>query len=329
MQSGDTSELDIKEWQRKYSEMAAELEFTRSILNFYETLIDDLPVPVFAKSESGSISLLNQAYEKFFGVQRDEVLGEKPTECLNPEQREQIRRDEQEGVSGRERHYEVSLQTPYGIRDVIYWTKGIHISSLGSGRQVGVIVDITDKKRLQQELAHKISALKNAQEELERLSRTDPLTGLANRRPFDERLEENLSLADRHEHAVCVIMADLDFFKQVNDRFGHDQGDAVLRSCADILRSKTRKEDLAARFGGEEFVILLPSTTCKDAISLANRLRKAVSEIIVLPDLSRVTISMGVAQYKRGESGEELLKRADEALYMAKKTGRNRVCAAD
>ncbi|MHB1312942.1 MAG: GGDEF domain-containing protein, partial [Gemmatimonadaceae bacterium] len=160
-------------------------------------------------------------------------------------------------------------------------------------------------------------------------SRTDALTGLWNRRHFDEQLERVLNETDRFGSKPCaLVICDIDFFKKVNDTFGHDAGDAVLVKVAHVLREGVRTVDVCARLGGEEFALLLPQTDVDGAVELADRLRMQVEALTILhAGVSiRVTISMGVATYDPGTPGKgQIFKRADERLYGAKDGGRNRV----
>jgi diguanylate cyclase (GGDEF)-like protein len=168
-------------------------------------------------------------------------------------------------------------------------------------------------------------------EEVSRRARTDALTGLANRRAFDEQLEQLLAHADRFGHSVSLILADVDHFKKVNDNFGHETGDVVLKSIAKTLADGVRAVDVCARFGGEEIAILLPQTTLPGAAELADRLRRAVTAKAVqaVGNEIAVTISCGVACYPDGVlTKEALFAAADRALYDAKSSGRNCVKSA-
>lgn len=168
-------------------------------------------------------------------------------------------------------------------------------------------------------------------EEVSRRASTDALTGLANRRAFDEQLEQLLAHADRFGHSVSLILADVDHFKKVNDGWGHEAGDVVLKSIAKTLSDGVRAVDVCARFGGEEIAILLPQTSLPGAAELADRLRKAVGAkpIMAGGEEIRVTISCGVACYPEGVlTKEALFAAADKALYDAKNAGRNCVKSA-
>lgn len=157
------------------------------------------------------------------------------------------------------------------------------------------------------------------------LVNTDSLTHLANRRFFIDLLEKAMAFAKRHEQPLSLIMADLDHFKSINDTYGHQVGDQVLAAFGQVMQASIRQEDLAARFGGEEFIIMLPGTTLEDATILAERLRESLENLTFPPLKTRVTASFGIAQYRPDDTFETLVKRTDEALYAAKAAGRNRV----
>lgn len=182
----------------------------------------------------------------------------------------------------------------------------------------------------------KIKALQDSLREsnlrLQELAATDPLTGLANRRTLMSTLEREFRRSQRNQAPLALLMADLDHFKQVNDRYGHQQGDQVLLALAELLRAHLRPYDLAARFGGEEFCLLLPETPLADAVSIGERLRRAVAKQEFDGPLAplRLTVSLGAAVFPgpRIGSGDDLLREADQALYQAKHGGRNRLESA-
>lgn len=167
--------------------------------------------------------------------------------------------------------------------------------------------------------------LQKTNETIESLVRTDALTGLANRRMLEEALPRETARAERLRESLSVIFADLDRFKSINDEFGHKTGDKVLQGFGAVVKSQMRAYALAARFGGDEFVLLLPGTTVKGAVTLAKRIRKKVAELTVPGCPRQIAVSMGIASFGPGETGEELVARADAALYRAKEKGRNRI----
>lgn len=161
----------------------------------------------------------------------------------------------------------------------------------------------------------------------ERAARTDELTGLANRREMQNRLAGEYSRYQRSGHHFSIALIDLDLFKTINDRFGHDAGDEVLREFAAQLRTVIRQTDVAARWGGEEFLVLLPDTSLLQALTLAERLRAQVARHDFRFNGQRlpVTISAGVCSIAKAGSPDDLLKQADINLYAAKEAGRNRI----
>ncbi len=182
---------------------------------------------------------------------------------------------------------------------------------------------------------HAALAIHNAQlhRQVEQLSVTDPLTGLANRRRFDRELADELTRARRYAKPLSLILCDIDLFKTVNDRLGHPAGDAALRAMGEVLRQTVRETDLPTRVGGEEFAVLMPETGPDEALEVAERLRSGVENRAVEWEgqTFRLTISVGVT----GSAGEalpdtpdELYRLADGAMYRAKEAGRNRVVAA-
>jgi len=171
----------------------------------------------------------------------------------------------------------------------------------------------------------KDTQIQNLVEELRELSTHDPLTGLANRRHFIQAFEEEAARTDRQDLPMSIIFLDLDFFKKINDTHGHQMGDTVLREVSRYMQRHCRTYDTAARWGGEEFVILLPADDETKAAACAERIRGGIAAGFSAKIPFPVTISAGVARYETGDSLERLTERADQALYRAKQTGRNRV----
>src|SRR5215204_3444372 len=169
--------------------------------------------------------------------------------------------------------------------------------------------------------------LRERNDELERLSASDSLTGLSNRRVLTQRLSEELLRSQRQNHTFSVLMLDVDHFKKYNDAYGHPAGDEVLKRVANILRTSTRAGDCTARYGGEEFAVLLSGKEGDAAVQLAERIRQRV-EAEEFP-VGKITISAGIAEFPHhGHTAEAVISSADEALYEAKREGRNRVVCA-
>lgn len=165
---------------------------------------------------------------------------------------------------------------------------------------------------------------------LSRLSRVDPLTGALNRRGLDESFPEIVGRSDGVVDPLSVAMLDIDHFKRVNDEHGHASGDVVLRHVSTTVANLLRRGDAVIRYGGEEFLLVLPEAALAHAMAIAERIRVAVaaSAAPIGPAGVAVTVSMGVAERRANESRDAVIQRADDALYQAKQTGRNRVVAA-
>ena len=169
-----------------------------------------------------------------------------------------------------------------------------------------------------------IERLHTEYEVMANLAYTDTLTGLPNRRRLYEDVYRLIALAERYGQEFCVCLFDLDHFKRLNDTHGHLVGDQVLQEVAQVARLHLRAADLFGRWGGEEFVVLLPQTRLSDAQTALERVRLAL-HTIALPNVHAITASFGIAAYLPGDTSESLLHRADQALYLAKATGRNRI----
>ena len=192
---------------------------------------------------------------------------------------------------------------------------------------------IQSGSRLQTRMKVSSEDLKQLHKELEisqKEARTDSLTGLTNRRGLEKRLEIERIRARQNNSPFSVVMLDIDHFKAVNDTFGHLVGDSLLKGFADILSNLVRRNDLAARYGGEEFLILLPETNVEGAYAVSEKIRAILcKKEWAIKDsgkrIGQIKASMGIAQYKLGETGNEVITRADEAMYHAKSTGRDRI----
>jgi len=172
------------------------------------------------------------------------------------------------------------------------------------------------------------NVLYNQTRRLKKLSITDSLTGLLNRRYLEERLEEELARSSRHNHALCLMTMDIDGFKLYNDAFGHPAGDKLLKRISEAITRSVRTTDIAARFGGDEFLVLLPETEPALAMKIADRVHREVFRIGTAFAQGRVavTISIGIASYPRnGQTLEQVIEQADRALYQAKMKGKNRI----
>ena len=177
----------------------------------------------------------------------------------------------------------------------------------------------------QRELLSAHHKLKRREEEIRTRSQTDPLTGIANRRRLDEAIAAEYSRVRRYGGTFALMMADIDHFKSVNDEYGHDVGDTAIRTFARVIRGQIRETDLAARFGGEEFVVLMPESRSEQAFICAERIRMQFGSESIPPISRRITASFGITMLEADDTVISVLKHADEALYQAKEAGRDRI----
>ncbi|RLJ70070.1 diguanylate cyclase (GGDEF)-like protein [Hydrogenivirga caldilitoris] len=178
-----------------------------------------------------------------------------------------------------------------------------------------------------QELEVHINQLKSEKEKFEELAYRDPLTGLNNRRFFEEEAKALIDLSKRYKEPLSLILMDIDNFKRINDEYGHDVGDLVLKQLAEVIRKNLRSSDISARFGGEEFIVLLPKTDDRGAFMVAERIRKDFRNSSVKVNGKEIwtTVSLGISILEEGDDLETLIKKADSALYEAKREGKDRV----
>ncbi len=224
------------------------------------------------------------------------------------------------------RHRDGSASRIIGAHEDIHQYKTIQVELIEQNRHLRD-GSITLENTLQQkarELEEKNRELEAKIREVEYISNTDQLTVIANRKRFEEEIQQEISRARRYKHPLSLALFDLDLFKDINDTHGHGAGDQVLKSTAELVRSNIRSVDCFARWGGEEFTLIFPNMLLKDAVLACEKLRKLIQQHEIEPGLS-FTASFGVSLLQDGDSFEDLLRRADNALYRAKGKGRNRV----
>jgi diguanylate cyclase (GGDEF)-like protein/PAS domain S-box-containing protein len=186
---------------------------------------------------------------------------------------------------------------------------------------------VLEGKKLVISVARDISERQEVQQKLEKLATTDPLTGVYNRYQFELLYDNEVKKNHRHEQDMALILFDIDHFKDINDTFGHDAGDLALREFVAIIRKNIRSYDICARWGGEEFILLVPGIDIQNAVSIAETIRDEVFRC-EFHRVGHFTTSAGVSGWSRSDTIDSLIKRADQALFIAKKAGRNRVHAS-
>ncbi len=182
------------------------------------------------------------------------------------------------------------------------------------GIVIGFVVFLTD-----------VTELRLLQKRLEELIRRDALTGIYNRRILDDEVKTLIDIANRYDRPLSVLLFDIDNFKRVNDLYGHEVGNIVLKELARIVHKRLRATDIFCRLGGEEFLVVLPETDLNRAITVAEDIRRAVESYQYFP-VGKITISVGVTTFSQGDNVNTLISRADNAMYRAKNMGKNRVC---
>ena len=272
--------------------------------------------------EDGKFSYSNAKFDEIFGYSADEVRRLGPLDVATEDDIPLVAERIRERVSGEveQVHYTFrGLRKNGAVIDI-----EIHSSAMEIGGRlalISLVMDISERASAEREL-------RALQERLREQSTHDALTGLYNRRYLEEALERELVLAVREGHPVSVIMGDLDYFKAVNDRYGHLAGDEVLRVFGGLMKRHARGSDIYCRYGGEEFLLVLPRMAEERAAERAEQLRMAMAAAPICCGASQVavTASFGVASFPRaGLTGDHLIAAADSALYAAKAAGRNRV----
>jgi diguanylate cyclase (GGDEF)-like protein/PAS domain S-box-containing protein len=264
----------------------------------------------------GMITFCNSSFAKMIGREIDEVLGQPFSTFLHPDSLPEVMEDYQKVLAGEEITPRREFTVVKKKGDVV--TIEVSASVLEDPPNLRVLLigrDITEQKRLE--------------DQLHQLAITDPLTGISNRRHFFNLAEKELARARRYKRPISAVMIDLDTFKQINDQYGHLVGDQVLQAVAKRVRDCVREVDIPVRYGGEEFVILMPDTDLANAAKMAERLCVEInSQPIKTNDKPvSVTISLGVASCEVGQeiTIDTLLDWVDQAMYAAKREGRNRV----
>ena len=292
------------------------------------TILDVLPNAVFVKDADLRFTFVNKAYESMFGVSRENIMGKTVLDILHlpTEEKERYQIEDAEMVLLQKTcHHVITCVFADGQEhSCLYWSSGFEDAD-GERGLLGVIVDIAEQSHtigmLRSQLDSMITRVRQADES----SLTDALTGLYTRKYLDMVLEKYTRLEKK---LFCCIMMDVDHFKQINDSFGHLVGDSVLKNVAQVVRCCVREMDTVCRYGGEEFVVLMPGSFLEQAELAAERIRRAISDRVSGPDGQPVTVSLGCSEYETQEDALRVLHRADKALYGAKRAGRNRVWVA-
>ncbi len=294
--------------------------------NLYEGTLDSMVDACIITDATGIIENFNEITLQTFGYESHELMGQR-IEILIPEgEHKQHHADYMKSASMRKKVLFKGRELKAQKKDGSEISVEITVTPLsvnGELKFVGIIHDITDRMKLMEQLGAVLLQLRNE-------ATKDYLTGLMNRKAFFEHAEKVWSLAKRNHEPLCMLMLDIDLFKEINDTYGHNSGDRVLKGLAELFEHECRKEDLICRYGGEEFLILLESQPAKGAMEFANRIRQAVevAEMDIGEGVKiQITVSIGLVAVECDEipSMEEMISLADKVLYQAKTNGRNQV----
>jgi diguanylate cyclase (GGDEF)-like protein/PAS domain S-box-containing protein len=295
--------------------------------NYFESLYENIPAPVVTLNRDQLIQTCNPAFEELFGYKKEEILNKKLDLLITDEKNyNEAQKITWKILGGRS----VEAQ---GIRKkkdrslIEVDIKGVPI--IIDGQQVGSLAiynNVTEKNKLEREL-------KDSMKNLEVMATRDSLTDLLNRRAINEYAESELERAKREKTNICYALIDMDNLKEVNDHFGHLIGDEALKTIGSTIKNSCRIYDKVGRWGGDEFLVIFSQKKQEDWIYFSERIKNEINNNLLIVSQSRkikIDVCMGVACYSPmdGEkiTAEELLHRADKALYKAKKSGRNQVC---
>ncbi len=288
-------------------ERTAELQERKEVLHSITNAAQDA---VIMTDHSGNVTYWNPAAEKMFGYAENEILGHNLHSMVAPAYQAAFPRLVQTGAGAL---IGETAEVQALRRDGTAFSAEISISSVKLKNNWHAVAILRD-----------ISARKLVEAQLIKLATTDALTGICNRRRFNEVIGAEISRASRYHKELGLLIFDIDHFKHINDQFGHQAGDQVLIQLSSLVAKSLRDTDVFARWGGEEFTVLVPSCGDACALRLAEKLR-AIIENAEFPDVGKVTCSFGMTTYHDQDNEEAILKRADDALYRAKAAGRNRV----
>ena len=324
-----TARLELEDQRNRLDQLDREREASATNLRaseeLFRTFMNASPFLSYIKDAAGRLLFYNRSYARRFGISEYAWLGRTDEQLWSRGTTSPARIQDLDIMSGgRTVEAEERLRSPDGTITAWKTYKFPCFDSSGNLLLAGLAMDVTEERERKQELERYQEEMQVANEQLRRLSVTDELTGLRNRRAFEERLLLEFSMSRRRHRELAVLLIDVDNFKTINDRWGHGAGDAVLRRLGAVLRTTIRLPDLVARYGGEEFVVLLPESGPEAALGFSRRLMDRMAS--EMWEHEPVTVSIGLAALNDSLlNGFQLVSMADEALYAAKRAGKNRV----
>jgi diguanylate cyclase (GGDEF)-like protein/PAS domain S-box-containing protein len=315
------AEREQAEFSREREESAMAIRQSERELRL---VTDHLPTLLSYIDPDGRFLRVNRTYELWTGLPANAIVGKTIRELMGDDYWARTSFALDSVLRGETITFETTYPRLDGER-VVEITYAPNTDETGSVRGIACMVADVDERRKAQQVMRESETLHSANKALHELATTDKLTGMKNRRAFDERLSTEFAASKEGDEELSVLLIDVDNFKSRNDTWGHAAGDEVLRKLGSVLSAAVRKPDLAARYGGEEFAVLLPVSGRTAATIVANRIVKLVAEKNW--DEEQLTVSIGIStQTKAMRHEDELVSAADAALYEAKRTGKNRIC---
>jgi len=299
--------------------------------HWLQAIVHFVPIGIFQVDGSDKYIFVNPAWESITGCPVTQALGANWWSVIHPEDKDMVfhhwnkaEKEEKELsiecriITGKNELRWIRLQTSFLFDD--------------SWKNVfGSIENITSKKTSELQREKMITELTEIKKQLEVSSRTDPLTSLLNRRGLEQEMVFEKNRMDRSGNPFSLVLCDIDYFKTINDTYGHDAGDYILTEFAQVIESHSRKQDIVCRWGGEEFLLLLPETDLQGASALAEKIRAQIEKFTFTYQGQAITftLSLGVACMSKDQTIDDCIKSADRRLYLAKSQGRNRVVTSE
>lgn len=312
MRNNDSSDKS-REDREQFEKLREEYRELQDKFDFLLAAMDYLPNPIFMKDSDGRFLFFNKAYSEFFEMNREKYIGKTALDLdyLPMSDRQRFHDDAMKLIENAEQlTYEANFVSSDGMdRPSFYWSRGFCDEHTDRHGLVGEIVDISKERELQ--------------DKLQVMAETDHASGLFNRTVMWKKGAESIKHTSNSPDQTCLVMIDLDHFKNINDEFGHLKGDETLSSFAEILQDECRHNDVPIRYGGDEFLLILQNINMENAVKVAERISSRAEKELILPDGRSVTASIGIIEIDENENFETNLSRLDRYLYKAKEQGRN------
>jgi diguanylate cyclase (GGDEF)-like protein/PAS domain S-box-containing protein len=298
----------------------------------YKYIVENIKDIIWEMDSNLIFTFISPTSKDMVGYEADEMVGRCMLDFLSNESKNRISEQWKQKILSRvsgDSKEAVLLDVQFICKDgrkmwVEVSAKPVFIDEEFRG-YIGTTRDISEKKLFENKLGKYIKELRTANVRLEELATFDMLTGAYNRRKFEQYIKSSVDIKEKYKCDFSIIMFDIDYFKQINDICGHNNGDKILQDISTIVKNTLRDTDKLFRWGGDEFIILLPGTTLKDAYKVAEKVRSSIESNNFGMQCNKVTVSFGVGEYKNGDTIDQYVSNVDKALFMAKSNGRNRV----